>query len=482
MQRGIGAVGIAGFVAAAVSIGWATGRLDQRIFDDEVLTLLAVEGRGYGELIRFHLGGHDVHPPLSFLWFRLLHDLGAPHWLQRGLSLAMAAAGFALVLDLVWRRLPDGATASRALAVVLFLGAPLLYGMGAALRWYPLLALPVALAIWSALGRGRPTMAAAICLGLAANVSFLAIVPALAYLVWRYFMAGRFDAAWDGPFLIVLGVLAAPGLLAFAMSVEIIPAQFDTNPLAALGMTAIGLAGGYGLGLTQSALAVPLVLLGAAGLFGGLLALRRPSIGDLLGVAILMAVLCLPIAAAGFAKPRSFLFMLPFLLSAVVLGGFSLPWRNGHALATAIASLAVTAAALWLLNFNDHPFKRNLHIEDGPIVQTVRDLARREQAIVVSSEPGLGRRLRAEGYCVLAASLPGGCERRDAPVIVMIDDGTLAHRQGFAGTVAGLARGHRLAEQRLFGNDEDAPLKSMLGARHVPKFLVSLSVYRRDPL
>ena len=33
------------------------------------------------------------------------------------LSLALAALGFAVVLDLIWRRLPDGATASRVLAV-----------------------------------------------------------------------------------------------------------------------------------------------------------------------------------------------------------------------------------------------------------------------------------------------------------------------------------------------------------------------------
>ena len=73
------------------------------------------------------------------------------------LSLAMASAGFALMLDLVWRRLP-AERGLRILAVVLFLGAPLLYGMGASLRWYPLLVLPLALALWSALREERPTL------------------------------------------------------------------------------------------------------------------------------------------------------------------------------------------------------------------------------------------------------------------------------------------------------------------------------------
>jgi len=481
VQRGIGTFGVIGFAVLVLAFGWATGRLDQRLFDDEILTLAAIETRSYGDLIAYYLGGQDVHPPLSFLWFRLLQDLQAPLWLQRGLSLAAAALGFAMVLDLVWRRLPEGATGSRALAMGLFLGAPLLYGMGAALRWYPLLVLPVALGLCSLLNRGRPTMVAAVAMALAANISFLAAIPAAAYLFWRYLVARRFDAAWDVPFLLSMVVLSAPALGAFGFSILNLPRQFDANLVQSAGMVALGLFGGYGIGLTQSAIVLPFTLLVLLALFGALQGFRRPSIGDVLSVSLLILILCAALAVAGFGKPRSYLFAVPFLLTTIVFGGFSLPWRRSHALVTLACASVVTAASLWLLNGNDRPFKRNLYVPDAAVLAVVRQQAPAiGDAIILSSEPGLAWQLRREGYCVLAPSLAGGCAKRTAPVIVVIDDGSYAVRTGFEAATSGMTREHRLAHQELFGNDEDAPTKQFLSSRRVPKWLVSVAVYRLE--
>ena len=480
MQKGLGAIGLLGFVAVALGIAYACGRFDQRVFDDEALTLAAIDGWGYVDLLRFYIGGQDVHPPLSFLWFRALADLGLPFWLQRGLSLAIAATGFALVLDLVWRRLPDDATASRLLALTLFLGAPLLYGMGAALRWYPLLVLPVAIALVSALDRGRPTMVAAIALGVAANISYLAAIPAAAYLGWRYLGARKFDAAWDVPFLLAVGVLSAPALLSFGLSALNLPAQFEGSLPQSVGTMALGVIGGYGLGLTQSVIALPFVLFCLLAAFGALLGFRRPSTGGLLSVSLLIAFLCAGLALAGFAKPRSLLFAVPFLLALVVLGGSCLPWRRGHAVATALFGLIVSAAALWLLTGNDRPFKRNLHIPDREILAAIRQHAPVADSLVVSSEPSLSLQLRELGYCVIAASLPDNCARRSAPVLVVVDDGTFTQRPGFEAATSGIAREHRLAEQFLFGDDEDAPTKQFLTGRLVPKWLVSVAIYRGE--
>ena len=481
MQRGIGASGVIGFAVLVLAIGWGTGRLDQRLFDDEILTLAAIETRSYGELIAYYLGGQDVHPPLSFLWFRLLQDLQAPIGLQRGLSLAVAALGFAAVLDLVWRRLPDGATASRALAIALFLGAPLLYGMGAALRWYPLLVLPVALAFCSALNRGRPTMVAAVAMAVAANISFLAAIPATAYLSWRYLVMRRFDAAWDVPFLLGMISLSAPALTAFGFSAFNVPGQLDTNTIQSTGLVALGVFGGYGLGLTPSVIVVPFALLALLALFGALQGFRRPSIGDVLGLSLLILILCAFLTVAGFGKPRSYLFAVPFLLTTIVLGGFSLPWHRSHALVTLACALVVTAASLWLLNGNDRPFKRNLHVSDAAVLAAVRQQAPAVgDAIILSSEPGLAWQLRREGYCVLAPSLAGGCTRQTAQVIIVIDDGTDTARTGFESATSGMTREHRLVHQQLFGSDEDAPTKQFLSSRRVPKWLVSVAVYRRE--
>jgi len=478
VQRGIGLSGIAGFIVLSLLIGWVSGRLGQRLFDDEVLTLAAIDGRSYGELIRLYLGGGDVHPPLPFLWFRLLQDLQLPIWLQRGLSLALAAGGFALVLDLVWRRLPDSAVC-RALAIVLFLGAPLLYGMGASLRWYPLLVLPVALAFWSALNAGRSTLLAAIGFGVAANISFLAIIPAFAFVVWRYLLMRRFDGRQDGRFLIVALLFALPGLLAFVLSARNVAGQIDANVLTALGMTMLGVIGGYGLGLTQALIAIPFALLCVVGVLGAVLALRRRPVGDLLVLSLLIALSCLILTAIGFAKPRSFLFAVPFLLAIVTLGGASLSWRRGFALATLVISLSVTVPALWLLNASDRPFKRNLHIPDTDVLAAIRQHAPQETSLIISSEPSLGWQLRKEGYCVIAASLPTTCPQRTAPIIVTIDDGTFTQRGNFATNVGGITANHKLVHQMTFGDDEDGPTKTFLTGRLVPKWLVSIAVYSR---
>jgi hypothetical protein len=479
VHRGIGTLGFAGFVVTALAIGWLSGRFDQRIFDDEVLSLIAIEANSYGGLIEFYLAGRDVHPPLPFLWLRFLTDLGLPIWLQRVVALALASAGFAFILDLVWRRLPLDARASRGLSVIFFLGAPLLYGMGASLRWYPLLVLPVAFAMWSALQANRPTIAAAVGFGLAANLSFLAAIPAAAYMIWRYLFRREFDVKRDGLFLGLTALLALPALIAFFRSTGNLPLQLDANVIVALGTTALGMLGGYGLGLTQSVIAIPLAFVMLIGLFAALINWRRTIQQDLLVISLLILLFCLALALAGFAKPRSFLFAVPFLLTATVLGCASLSWRRWHAAATGVTALTITLPALFLLNANDRPFKRNLYIPDAQVLTAIRQHAPKETSLIVSSEPSLAWQLRRDGYCVINRSLPANCERKTAATIVLVDDGTFVLRRGLSAGAPALTE-YKLVHQQLFGEDEDGPTKTFLAGRLVPKWLVSVAVYRRD--
>lgn len=478
MQRGIGLAGFAGFVVAALLIGWLSGRLDQRVFDDEAMSLAIVQGQTYRQLIGFYLSGGDVHPPLPFLWLRLLQDLQIPLWLQRLLALAGAAAGFALVLDLLWRRELD--RVSRWAAAALFLAAPLLYGMGASLRWYPLLVLPVALATWSAERAGRPTVLSAVGFGLAANISFLAALPAIAYCLWRYGIFRRFDPRIDGFFLALTALLALPAFIAFAAALPHLPAQADSNVLVAVGTMALGLSGGYGLGLSQGVIALPYALLLGMCLVAAMVVVWRKPLDALLAISLIVGLLCLILTLLGFAKPRSFLFAVPLLLAAAVLGSMRFSWRRWHMPALSAAAVGVTLAALWLLSANDRPFKRNLHIDDAPVLAAIRANAPTEEALVVSSDPSLGWRLRQQGYCVVAASLSDDCDRAQARVVVIVDDGTLTQRPGFAANLSRISADQRLVYQQVFGDDEDGPLKTFLTGRLVPKWLVSVAVYRRD--
>jgi len=477
VHRGLGAPGFVGFVLAALVIGWISGRLGQRIFDDEAISLAVIDGRSYGALLAFYLGGGDVHPPLPFLWLRLMHDLQVPIWLQRALSLAAASTGFALVLDLLWRRQPERLL--RMAAAALFLATPLLYGMGASLRWYPLLVLPTALAIWSLDRAERPTVPAAVAFGIAANISFLAIIPAFAYGLWRYAFARRFAVRLDGPFIAIAMLVALPGLIAFFSSAGHLPAQADSNVLIALSTTALGVLGGYGLGLSHSLLAVPLAVLLTAGVVAAFVALRQRPVGSLLAIALVVLLSFLVLTTLGVAKPRSFLFAVPFVLAAVLVAAGQLGWR-WYAPATAAAAIGVTLAALWLLEASDRPFKRNLRIPDDAVLEVVHRFAPKDGSVIVSSDPSLGWRLRQDGYCVIAASLPGGCARESAPVIVTIDDGTFTQRPGFSNQLGKISLEHRLIHQQVFGDDEDGPTKTFLTGRLVPKWLASLAIYKRD--
>jgi MFS family permease len=477
VQRGLGALGIAGFVLAALLIGWISGRFGQRVFDDEAVSLAAIETRSYGALISFYLGGGDVHPPLPFLWLRLWHDLQAPVWLQRALSLSLASAGFALILDLLWRRQADRPV--RIAAAMLFLAAPLLYGMGASLRWYPLLVLPVALAIWRAERAGRPTLLTAIGFGLAANISFFAAIPALAYVLWRYAIARRFEARADYWFLAATGIIAMPGLIAFFASSGALPAQTGDNVLTAFGTTVLGVLGGYGLGLTHSLIAIPSALVLFVGTVAASLVVWRRPVDGLLAISLLVLLLCVAVVATGFAKPRSFLFAVPFLLASVVLAVGRFRWQRWYLPGTAAACFGVAMAALWLLDASDRPFKRNLHIPDDQILAVVRQHAPKETSLIVSSEPSLGWRLQQDGYCVIAASLPTRCGRQTAQTVLTIDDGTFTQRESLYGMFSGLGE-HRLVHQQVFGDDEDGPTKTFLTGRLVPKWLISLAIYKRD--
>jgi hypothetical protein len=166
-------------------------------------------------------------------------------------------------------------------------------------------------------------------------------------------------------------------------------------------------------------------------------------------------------------------------MAATVLGGASLSWWRWHAAATGVAALTIILPALFLLNANDRPFKRNLYIPDVQVLIAIRQHAPKETSLIVSSEPSLAWQLRRDGYCVINPSLPANCERKTAATIVLVDDGTFVLRRGLSAGAPALTE-YKLVHQQLFGEDEDGPTKTFLAGRLVPKWLVSVAVYRRD--
>jgi len=485
VARGIGAIGGVAFVGASFGIALACHRIDRQLFDDEVLTLDAIGSKSLFGVVRYYVEGGDVHPPLSFLWFRLLHMLDLSLAVQRALSFALAAVGFALVLDLVWKRLPRRSPGAQLLALSLFLASPLLYGAGDALRWYPLFTFLIAACFWLIFENGRPTLLAAVLLGLAADTSYLAAVPALAFLVWRHAIERRLDPLRDLAFWLTAAIVAIPGLLSFLAAYPLLTSQLSSGPFTSIATDAIGLAGGTILGISQSAIAIPLVVVFILGLLSAFAVPGRGYGGDLRGFGALMLVAAVAVMAVGHDKPRSFLFLVPWIAAVSALGLAA--WRRpifvaGPALIAGMAVIGFQSAAG---PHNDRPFKRNAAIPLDAMISYVQDQSH-GRSLIVSSEPVSGYVLaqsRDRSRCVYVRSLAGPCvldQIDDFATVILIDDGSLQADPQLARLVDGYIRTKPLAEQRRFGQDLDAPLKTRLTGVALTDHLVEVSVYRLD--
>ena len=187
-------------LASMIILACLFGTFDRFPFDDEIVTLMYIEQLTPVEFLATRLGLYDIHPPVSYLVFQFLYYLGFPLWAMRIISLLMTATAFLLVLDLTFAGLRAGERMVRLATVVIFLTFPLLYGVGDALRWYPVFAVLVAGFFWLELRCGQPTIAGGALLGLSASTNFLALVPYFAFAVQRYFFRRRFDFKVDGPF------------------------------------------------------------------------------------------------------------------------------------------------------------------------------------------------------------------------------------------------------------------------------------------
>ena len=196
-----------GFLGLVIVLAWPFGVFSRFPFDDEIWTLDIIAGYSPSDLLVTRLDTYDpTKPPLSFLIFQMLANIGLPIWGMRLASLIMSGVAFLLILDLTIAVLCPEDKIVRLMTTFLFLSFPLLYGVGDAIRWYPIFALLVASFFWLDLRRGGPTMLGGMFLGLAASTSFLAIIPYFAFAMRRYLRSRSFNIRVDGPFHLVLGI------------------------------------------------------------------------------------------------------------------------------------------------------------------------------------------------------------------------------------------------------------------------------------
>ena len=136
-RRGITRGECFGFLALVFVLAWPFGIFDRFPFDDEIGTLDLIARYSPSELIVTRLGEYDITPPISYLNFQVLVHFGVPIWGMRLVSLIMSAIAFLLILDLTLAMVCSRDKIVRLATMFLFISFPLLYGVGDALRWWP---------------------------------------------------------------------------------------------------------------------------------------------------------------------------------------------------------------------------------------------------------------------------------------------------------------------------------------------------------
>jgi len=488
----------AGDIVAAVllygAVSLAVGRVFRFVFDDEVYSLDVAGTLPLGRIVALYSTGRDVHPPLAYIVTWLLHALGLGEAGMRLVALALTALALSLFLVLTLMLLARrGAVTpfARAAAVLLFGLNALAISQGDALRWYPLFAAEVAVAVtlYVAAANDAARLAAAAMVGVAASTNFLAAFVVAPLAIYRYGLERRF--AWRVDAALWLTVLVFGGLgVAAAVSVlaghpQLVGRQLGTSMATAVGLDVLGFFGGHALGLGQAWIVLPAILVSLAAAFG---VVDRKQRADPAHLFLIMLIAVAPLPLFGFGKPRSFLYLAPMLAAVQVLYLDRLAQRRVAAALIAMALLVAPAvAAIANIQGTTHPFKREAVVPYDELVAAI-DANAEGRVLVVSSDPALAwilthQRARPErcvsyffgnpvcfadtgGYGTIV--IVGGHQARAANV-------TVGHRTG---RIAALVAGRRKVATVPVGHDADAALKSRLTGTPLTAALLTLDIYR----
>ncbi len=479
------------FVVTSVS----AGRVWRFPFDDEIYTLTLIERQSALSLLTTFPASLDVHPPLSYLVFYGLRQIGLGEPGMRLCSLAMTALALALFQLLALRstvRPPatSAAPAIRVIAVLLFGLTPLAISQGDALRWYPLFALLTALfvTLYLAPRDGAAQLSSAVALGLAASTNFLAVLFVPAFAVYRYGLQRRFRWSFDLIYWLLaaasagLGIYTAVWLLAARPG--LVDAQFGNGIVRSVLTDTLGFFGGDTLGSSQAWIVAPTVIVFA---IAAASAIDRKEPGKPAHLLLLMLGATALMAVAGFGKPRSFLFLAP--TAAVLLTSFfDRQMRQGHGgrlLALVALVLATSVSAIANVNSGTHPFKRNAVIPYQSILDFIHG-NEKGRVLVVSTDPVVpwllrpNRDDRCAGYFFGAARcLDSG--RYDSVFVIFGHSDKSANEavmRKFDDVVASVTAGRRKVATMGAGLDEDATLKSRLTGVPLDRYILTVDYYR----
>jgi hypothetical protein len=321
-----------------VSVSIMAGRVWRFPFDDEIATLSKIEPDAARQLIATFPVTDDIHPPLSYLLFYGLHQLDFSDAAMRLCSLMMSCVALALCQIFVFRwlswrqdagKLPSP---TRVVAVLIFGLMPLAVSQGDALRWYPVFAVLIALftVLYLEPRNEWQRLWSAVPLGLAASTDFSAALIVPPFLLYRHVLQRRFHWSFDLSYRLIVAAGAGIGFCSayyiFAYRMQAVRTEFSSGVIRSVLTDVLGFFGGGALGVSQAWIVPPLVIVFVVAAVGEV---DRQKPGKPVHLLLLMLSAPMPMALAGFATPRSFLYLTP-VIAALITMFFDRQLRQGH--------------------------------------------------------------------------------------------------------------------------------------------------------
>lgn len=479
-----------------VLVALAAGRVNRFPFDDEITTLwsMKVLSKGTGAARLWNIMS-EMNPPL----FRLIFYAGSTAGLNtsslRWISLICTASAVAswhwITLDSLGE---SNQPMSNRLLIAIFFGlTPLAISQGDALRWYPPLALAIAIAFLIYLASSRRWFLSGIAFGVAADTGFIAICPFLAVVVHRWLVERKFRWCEDGGFLLLTGLFATPGFISLVELIRyrgfggVKAIHYTPNVLRRVMETSLGFFGGVTLGLSQAWL-VALAIVATSWL--GYRALNwetNQRAARLRDVVLITAAFGAMFTLAGISEPRIYLFLGPMISAVAAIGfAYAMTLSPGLAAASYALLIVVSIAVVANLRASDTPFKRNAAIPYAEVMEFVRANQSGKTIVVTSDAVTEYSLLGAPDICIerfvssANAWLSARCEDGQSDTVIVVkdappDDDDPVWRE----RTAEITVGKSVVAEAHFGRDKDAGLKNRLTGSRLPSSLVDAIVFRR---
>lgn len=498
------------FVVTAI----LAGRVWRFAFDDELSTFLTERlGLDFWHTAGFYLRGEGLNPPLTFLMFFGLNQLGLSEPAMRIVSLSMTMVTLSLIEVLAFTFLERQGQVNgeiRLLGILLFALTPMALNLGDASRWYPTFALGFALflTLYFAGNSLGARLCAGVMLGLLASINYMAILVALPFAFYRYGLERRFSFRFDVPFWGLVGLFGLPGVITFYGVVTTIFSTvtrvLHANPLEALAITGLGFFGGNALGIGFVWIVLPTLIVTLVALFG-VIDWKRPN-NPVHLVCLLLASVAV-MAIAGFEETQSYLYAAPL---AVLIQLLFLNRLNQNLIrVVAVLLLSTSIGAVANIYHPVRPYKRETAIPFRNVADFVHDNQQGSTLVVLTdfvladalgSYPA-GRECVSTFYDNRTCFSPG--RRYDTIILVYGNSARLrTNREIDAGAARALPAVLRaeafdsepddpqmiqlgswlgtkaLVARAKFGEDRDAALKRRLSGVALDDYLLSAEIYR----